>query len=102
MYTPEKIYYIAGMEWGPSMKGHVVVIIRAIYGLKSSANAWRQHCATTLHDKLGFVFSYADNDVWYKANVKPNGERYYSYILIYVDDILIVSHDPSRYITQLK
>ena len=29
----QKIYYRAGLEWGPTMKGQVCVIVRAIYGL---------------------------------------------------------------------
>ena len=38
--TTEKIYYRAGNEWGPLVKGRVLVIIRALYGLKTSANAY--------------------------------------------------------------
>ena len=33
---------------------------------------------------------------------RPDGTAYYTYILIYTDDILIVSHDPSLYMTQLE
>ena len=100
-YTSEKVYYRAGLEWGPLLKGCVLVIIRAVYGLKSSANAWRSHCCNTLRN-MGFTYSYADNDVWMKAETKPNGSKYYSYILVYVDDILIVSHDPTKYMAQLQ
>ena len=34
--------------------------------------------------------------------MRPNGTIYYTYILIYTDDILIVSHDPTTYMTQLE
>jgi len=101
-FTTEKIYYRAGLEWGEAMKGRVIVIVRALYGLKTSANAWRTHLCTTLHNDMGFQYSYADNDVWMKPDVKPDGTEYYTYILIYVDDILIVSDDPSRYMKQLQ
>ena len=37
-----------------------------------------------------------------KADVKPDGTKYYTYILIYVDDILIVSHTPEFYMTKLQ
>ena len=30
---------------------------------------------------------------WYKAAVDLDGDKYYSYILWYVDDILVVHHD---------
>ena len=79
------------------MQGRVIVIIRALYGLKTSANAWRTHLCATLHKQMGFQYSYADNDVWMKSDVKPDGTKYYTYILIYVDDILIVSDNPSHY-----
>ena len=35
----------------------------------------------------------ADNDVWYRPAVNPNGFEYYKYVLIFVDDILNMSHD---------
>ena len=36
----------------------------------------------------------ADSDLWLKAEVRPDDEfKYYSYILCYVDDILVVHHD---------
>ena len=55
-----------------------------------------------LHKKMGFNFSLADNDVWLRKCCRPNGSTYYTYILIYTNDILIVSHDPSYYMNQLK
>ena len=29
-----------------------------------------------------------------KPKIKPNGEKYWEYVLIYVDDILVMSHEP--------
>ena len=37
-----------------------------------------------------------------KESRKPDGTRYYTYILVYVDDVLIISHDPSHYMDQLE
>ena len=34
-----------------------------------------------------------DHAVWYRPAVKPNGFEYYEYVLIFVDDILNISHD---------
>ena len=99
--TNEKIYYRAGLEWGDDMQGTICVIVRALYGLKSSANAWRNHICSTLRS-MDFTFSLADNDLWMRQDTKPDGTSYYSYILVYVDDILIISHDPERYMNQLK
>ena len=35
----------------------------------------------------------SDADVWRRPAVKPDGFKYYEYILVYVDDILLISHD---------
>jgi hypothetical protein len=43
---------------------------------------------------MGYVTTIADADVYRKLAVKPNGERYYEWLLVYVDDILCISHDP--------
>jgi hypothetical protein len=91
--TREKVYFIAGDEFGAHMKGRNVIIVKALYGLKSSGAAWRAHFAEALHD-LGYTSSLADPDVWYRKEVKPDGSQYYGYVLVYVDDILAISHDP--------
>ena len=51
-----------------------MLVVRALYSLKSSGAAWRQMLAETLRD-LGYVSSKADPDVWLKAKTKPDGER---------------------------
>ncbi len=37
----------------------------------------------------------ADPDVWIRPATKLNGEHYYEYIFVYVDDILVLSEQPS-------
>jgi hypothetical protein len=37
----EKVFFIAGDEFGASRKGQVVLIVKALYGLKTSGAAWR-------------------------------------------------------------
>ncbi len=90
----EQVYFIAGDEFGVSRKGQIVLIVKALYGLKSSGAAWRSHFAEVLHD-LGYQSSLADPDVWYRAETKPDGFEYYAYVLVYVDDILVISHNPT-------
>jgi len=89
----EKVYFIAGDEFGVNKKGKCVVIIKALYGLKTSGAAWRAHFAEVLHG-MGYISSLADPDVWLKAECKPDGFEYYSYILVYVDNILVIAHKP--------
>ena len=37
-----------------------------------------------------------DQDVWMKLNTKQNGEKHWEYVLVYVDDILLMSHEPKE------
>ena len=64
------------------MKGRVVVIVRALYGLKTYPNAWRKYLCTTFQHNMNFQYSYIDNDFWMKVDVKPNGTKYYTYTYI--------------------
>ena len=63
----EKVWFRAGPEWGQH-EGKLVLIVRALYGLKSSGQAWRTHFAQTL-GSLGFKSSFANPDVWYRPGV---------------------------------
>ena len=73
----EKIWTVAGTEFG-NEKGKVMLVLRALYGLKSSGSAWRQMLAQT----LGYVSYNADPDVWRKSVTKPYGAEYYAYYLV--------------------
>jgi hypothetical protein len=43
---------------------------------------------------LGYKSCLADQDLWMKASTRPDdGFEYYTYVLLYVDDVLVVSHD---------
>ena len=97
----EKIYSIAGKEFGPEDEGKTVIIVRALYGLKSSGAAWRSHFAQSLRD-LGFESCLADPDVWRRSAVKKDGSKYYEYVLVYVDNQLTVSENPQEIINALK
>ena len=90
--TNEKVYTTAGPEFG-SNQGRPAIIVRALYGLKSSGARWRDHFSNILRD-INFARSKADPDVWMRKARKPSGFEYWEYILCYVDDILVISHDP--------
>jgi hypothetical protein len=87
----ERVYTTAGPEFGPELQGKHVLIVRALYGLKSSSAAWRSHLSNTLHC-LGYTSCKADPDFWFRAAVKNDGFRFYEYVLVYVDDLLVLSH----------
>ena len=87
----EKIWTVAGAEFGTD-QGAVMIVKRALYGLKSSGASWRAMLAQTLGD-LGYTSTRADPDVWIRPQTKPNGFEYYEMVLVYVDDILHLSHN---------
>ena len=99
--TEEKLFFYAGKEWKADA-GRPVLIIRALYGLKSSALAWRNHLSDVISNKLGYTSSLADPDVWYKPSKDKLGNEYYSYILVYVDDILVIDENPRKYMKMLQ
>lgn len=76
----EKLWTVAGSEFG-SEKCTVMIIARALYGLKSSGAAWRAKLTETMRT-MGYVETQADPDVWIKRAVKPNGQEYYCYMVV--------------------
>ncbi len=99
--TKEHVYTTAGPEFGAELQGRLIIIVRALYGLKSSGAAWHSHLANTLHS-MGFKSSLADPDVWLRPACKPNGFKYYEYLLAYVDDILVLSYEPGKILSHLS
>jgi len=88
--TKEKLYYKCGLEFGPDC-GKTALIVRALYGLRSSGKSFRDHVAETLRAG-GFKSCLADPDVYMRKAVKPDGMKYWEYVLMYVDDMLVISH----------
>ena len=88
----KKIWTIAGPKFG-SEAGTPMLVVRALYGLKSSGAAFRAFLADHLHD-IGYSPSIADPDVWMRPAMKDNDFKYWEYILCYVDDVLTISHKP--------
>ena len=70
----EKIWTRAGPEFG-SEAGAIMLICKALYGLRSSGAAFRAHLAETLYD-IGFVPTRANPDVWHRPAVKEDGFEY--------------------------
>ncbi len=45
---------------------------------------------------LGFFSSHADPDVWLRLSKRSTGDEYYKYILLYVDDVLVISENAEK------
>ena len=96
----EKFWCTAGPEFG-SDRGKTMIVVRALYGLKSSGAAFRAFLADHLSD-LGFTPTYADPDVWMRPAIKDNGFKYWEYVLCYVDDLLAISDNPSNVMKSIE
>ena len=44
--------------------------------------------------KLGFKSSRVDPNMHYRRNIRSDGSPYYDLLLVYVDGVLVISHDP--------
>ena len=88
-YTQEKVYIRAGPEFR-ERHGHILIISRALYGLKSSGLRWHERLADVLRS-MGFYASKAERDIW----MRDMGDHY-EYIAVYVDDLAIVSRDAKK------
>ncbi len=93
-FTNEKVYTIAGQEFGP-WKGKVIIIVKALYGMKSSGAMWHQNFSDNMRD-LGFRPCKADFDLWIRTT---NG--HHEYVAVMVDDLLIFSKEPEMIIETL-
>ena len=68
-----------------------------MYGLKSASAAFRYFMSKKL-DEIGLKSIRSHPDLWLRPAIKPDGEEYYEYVLMYVDDILAISIDPTKII----
>ncbi len=94
--TREKVYIVAGPEFGKELEGKILVIDKALYGLRSSAARFHEHLSVTLI-QLGFTPCKNDRNMW----MRDLGDHY-EYLVTYVDDILVWSKDPMKVMEQLK
>ncbi len=73
-FTREKVYIRAGPEFG-DREGHILIIVKAIYGLKSSGLRWHERFTDVLRS-MGFFPSFPEPDIWMR-----NKGDHYEYIL---------------------
>ena len=93
-YTTERVCFYAGPEFGDK-EGHLMIIVKALYGLKSSGKCWHDRLFDVL-SAMGFTPSKAEADIWMRAD-----GNVYECIACYVDDLLIASKRPQEIIDAL-
>ncbi len=88
--SSEQHYVVCGPEFGLEHVGKKALIVRALYGGKTSgADFWKHLRSCMKH--LGFDSCPADPDIWMREVQKDNGDTYWEYVLLYCDDCLVVS-----------
>ena len=70
----EKMWTEVGPEFG-SDKVYVFLIIKYLYGLKSSGASWRSKLAKTINS-MGYRSTDSEPDVWIKRATPDNGTAY--------------------------
>ena len=53
-------------------------------------------------DKIGFKYIPAEPDVWLIPAIKPAGEEYNDYVLMYMDNILDISMNPTKILKSME
>ena len=90
-YTSERVCIIAGPELG-ALEGSLLIIAKALYGLRSSGKRWHEKFADTLRAE-GFTPSKAEEDIW----MRRNEDNLYEYIAVYVDDLALSMKNPKAF-----
>ena len=93
--TREKNYIVAGPEFG-DRQGHILIIYKALYGLRTSGKCFLHKFAESLR-AMGFTPSKPDSCLWMRQN-----EDVYEYVAVYVDDLCIASRNCAAFCQELK
>ena len=89
-FTSEKIYIVAGLEFG-EFEGQIMIMEKAVYGTKTAALPFHEALSIRLQ-RQGFKPSQAEPD-FRRRKTKANG---FEYIACYVDDIICYSKQPEK------
>jgi len=98
----EKVHVEVGKElFASENEGKYATVDRALYRLKSASAVWRSHFSDTITKVFGYSLTHADYDVYIKACTCNDGTKYYSYLIIYVDDVLCIDENPEDVIDKI-
>ena len=89
----EKIWFVAGPECGENA-GKKCKLVRVLCGLNSSGSACRALLSHFNHKYLMFTPTGIYPDVCIIKNYKSDNKLYWEYLLVYVNDVLVIIHAP--------
>ena len=96
-FTNEKLYIVAHPAF-EELEGYILIFLKAIYGLKSSAKRWAEVIHSILKD-IKFTTSKVDPCIWLR---KAPILKCYDYIAVYIDALCIAVETPSAIIGIIK
>ena len=100
-YIHSKIYRtICGPEFGPAFQNCKAHIVQALYGNICAEKDTRNRLLACM-DLLGYTPCLLDSDLWMREAKYSNGQEYCEYVLIYIDDVLVVSEYPKEYLLEI-
>ena len=95
-HTKEKVYIVAGPEFGPDLEGRVMLVLKSLYSLTTFAARWHEELSKTLRG-MEFTPTKADHHLW----IKDCG-THYEYLCTWVDDIVVASKDAMAILNEFK
>ena len=98
--TNEKYWTTCGPEFGTEESGKLAIIVRALYGIKSSGRYFRNHLRNRM-EHLGYTSCRDDPYLWMHKAVRSNWQYDYEYLLFYVDNYLAFIKNPTELLQEL-
>ena len=96
--TKEKVYIVSGPEFG-SLKDHVLVITKVLYGLPTSGLRWNERLSNYLQC-MGFQPYKMEPNIW-RRRVDNKWDLHYEFVEVYVDNLIIASKSPQLIVCAL-
>ena len=90
--SSEKHFIICKHEFGIEHVVKIALIRRALYGGKMTGRDFWIHLSSCIKF-LGSKSIHGDPGVWMREAVKADGTQNWKYVLLYVDDCLVVSEN---------
>ena len=72
-----------------------------MYGIKSNSAEFIYYLPERRY-KMRFKYCISDSNISMRPSVIPDDKEYCDYLIIYVDDILLISIDPDAAMNQLR
>ena len=87
----DKIWIVLGQNLG-GYYGRKAIVVYVLYGLNIAVYVFRNHLTYCMHHLVFLPCPY-DLDIWINPMMRPkDGFDYYTYVLIYVENLMVIHH----------